>query len=69
MWKRISSLLIAASLIAASLVVAGCGSQGTANSTGSADQGGKKVVRIAIMNSVAFLPMYLARDQGWVKKP
>lgn len=67
MWKRISSLLIAASLIAASLVVAGCGSQENANSTGSANQGGKKVVRIAIMNSVAFLPMYLARDQGWIE--
>lgn len=68
MIKRLLTGVIAASLLIASLVVAGCGTNAATNGDAKTDSNGKKVVNIAIMNSVAFLPMYLARDQGWVEE-
>lgn len=69
MWKRIITGIITASVLIASLALAGCGSAGTASTdSGQQSKDGKKVVNIAIMNSVAFLPMYLAKDQGWVEE-
>lgn len=67
MVKKYITAFIAFSILIMSQALSGCGSGGSASS-GSADDGGKKVVNIAVQPSSAFIPMYVARANGWIEE-
>ncbi len=68
MIRRILTTVLASLLAVSVIALSGCagtsGAVGNAGATNGND--GKKVVNIAIMNGVAFLPMYIAKENGWI---
>lgn len=68
-FKRILS---AATAVCLSItMLAGCGSSGGGTETSaetSAENGSAKVVNIAIQPSAAFIPLYIAREKGWIEE-
>ena len=67
MIKKYITAFIVFSISIMSLIISGC-SSGENNSSGTADAGGKKVVNIAVQPSSAFIPMYVARTNGWIEE-
>ena len=64
--KRISALVLAALLAVMCLSACG-GSSGDSKEESSGD-GAAKVVNIAIQPSAAFIPLYIARENGWIEE-
>lgn len=64
-FKRILSAVTAVCL--SITMLAGCGSSGGGTET-SAETGSAKVVNIAIQPSAAFIPLYIAREKGWIEE-
>lgn len=69
--KKNRFLAIAAVTVLCAAALAGCGApkdnaETKADSAGSADSG--REVRIAIQPSAAFVPLYVAREYGWIEE-
>lgn len=65
--RQIITLALGAALIAATAILAGCGGE-AAGQDKTINSDGKKVVRIAVQPSSAFIPLYVARTNGWIEE-
>jgi sulfonate transport system substrate-binding protein len=63
--KRILSAAIAAAMMGT--LMTGCG-KSDSSSEKSGDGEGSSVVNIAIQPSAAFIPLYIARENGWIEE-
>ena len=69
--KRILSLILILILVLSLSLLAGCGGSATAGETASAgSEGGNTAdeVHIAIQPSAAFIPLFIAREMGWIEE-
>ena len=58
--KKILALVLALVMMATTVLMTGCG--------GSGEEGKASEVRIAIQPSAAFIPLYIAREKGWIEE-
>ncbi len=69
-WKKAMTLLLAVALMAS--CVTGCGSsspkQSNEPASSNTTEAEKRVVRLAIQPSCAFIPFYIARENGWIEE-
>lgn len=67
MIRKAITLALGTLLCVATGLLAGCGSA-TAGTNQASNTGEKKVVRIAVQPSSAFIPLYVARTNGWIEE-
>lgn len=67
MIRKTITLVLGALLCVATGVLAGCGGE-AAGPNQTINNDGKKVVRIAVQPSSAFIPLYVARTNGWIEE-
>lgn len=58
--KKIIALVLVMIMAVSSLALTGCG--------GSGSEGSSNEVRIALQPSAAFIPLYIARENGWIEE-
>jgi sulfonate transport system substrate-binding protein len=63
--KKILTLALAIVLVVTALV--GCSSTSNDSSSNSEDGSGQRIVNIAIQPSAAFIPLYIAKENGWIE--
>ena len=59
--KKITALILVVIMAVSSFVLTGCGG-------GSTEEGSSSEVRIAVQPSAAFIPLYIAREKGWLEE-
>ncbi|MEY8390991.1 aliphatic sulfonate ABC transporter substrate-binding protein [Lachnospiraceae bacterium] len=67
--KKIRILSYLTALALGATLLSGCGSSPEAKEAGSSNvKDGSSVVNIAIQPSAAFIPLYIARENGWIEE-
>lgn len=60
-FRKCLAMVLVLVMMASTLLLTGCGG-------GSSDSGNTSEVRIAIQPSAAFIPLYIARENGWLEE-